>query len=100
MVTTLATRRAAHARHPRRRPATVSRPADRIRFVHLSFEGPDRYSSAGGLGVRVTHLARALARRGHRVDLYFVGDPDQPGVETVDGVTLHRWCQAISAERA
>jgi glycosyltransferase involved in cell wall biosynthesis len=98
MVTTLATRRVAPARHPRRHPATLSPPGDRVRFVHLSFEGPDRYSSAGGLGVRVTHLTRALARRGDRVDLYFVGDPDRPGVETVDGVTLHRWCQAISAQ--
>jgi glycosyltransferase involved in cell wall biosynthesis len=67
-----------------------------LRFVHLSFEGPDRYSSAGGLAVRVTTLAHALARAGATVDLYFVGDPSLPGLEARDGVTLHRWCQAIS----
>ncbi len=47
--------------------------------------------------MRVTGLARALAASGFAVDLYFVGDPDLPGVEERDGVTLHRWCQAISA---
>ncbi|MGD9705887.1 MAG: glycosyltransferase family 4 protein [Acidimicrobiia bacterium] len=85
----------------------MERPADRrahrrpdfssTRFVHLSFEGPDRYSSAGGLAVRVTTLSHALAQAGAIVDLYFVGDPALPGVEQRDGVTLHRWCQAISA---
>ena len=76
---------------PRRAAATP------CRFVHLCFEGPDRYSSSGGLAVRVTNLARAIARRGDLVDLYFVGDPDLPGVEERNGVTLHRWCQSISA---
>ena len=41
----------------------------------LSFEGPDRYSSIGGLGTRVTQLARALGASGHSVDMIFVGDP-------------------------
>ena len=68
-----------------------------IRFVHLSFEGPDAYSHAGGLAIRVTTLAKALAEAGALVDLYFVGDPLRASVETTDGVTLHRWCQAISA---
>jgi glycosyltransferase involved in cell wall biosynthesis len=72
-------------------------PAADVRFVLVSFEGPDRYSSAGGLAVRVSNLARSLASQGNPVDLYFVGDPDLPGVEERDGVTLHRWCQAISA---
>jgi len=65
----------------------------------LSFEGPDRYSLAGGLGVRVTHLAETLARRGFETHLLFVGDPDAPGVEMRQNgkLTLHRWCQWISA---
>lgn len=71
--------------------------AGALRFVLLSFEGPDRYSSAGGLGVRVNNLALALAADGTPVDLYFVGDPDLPPVEDRYGVRLHRWCQAISA---
>ena len=71
--------------------------ASAIRFVHLSFEGPDAYSHAGGLAIRVTTLAHALAKAGALVDLYFVGDPQRAPVETTGGVTLHRWCQAISA---
>jgi glycosyltransferase involved in cell wall biosynthesis len=66
--------------------------------VHLSFEGPDPYAHAGGLAVRVSALTRAFARAGHPVDLYFVGDPHAPGVERRDGVELHRWSQAISAQ--
>ncbi|HYN33361.1 MAG TPA: glycosyltransferase family 4 protein, partial [Ilumatobacteraceae bacterium] len=65
--------------------------------VHqLSFEGPDGYSSAGGLGVRVTGLANALAATGVATDLYFVGDPDLPAIELRNRVTLRRWCQHIS----
>lgn len=65
----------------------------------LSFEGPDRYALAGGLGVRVTHLAETLARRGFDTHLFFVGDPQAPGREVrAEGrLTLHRWCQWISA---
>jgi len=72
---------------------------DALRVCLLSFEGPDRYSQAGGLGVRVTHLAEALARRGVPTDLIFVGDPEAPAVETrEDGrLTLRRWGQWISA---
>ncbi len=68
-------------------------------FCILSFEGPDCYSQAGGLGVRVTHLAEALAQRGFETHLLFVGDPAMPGLEVqVNGrLTLHRWCQWISA---
>lgn len=68
-------------------------------FCLLSFEGPDRYAQAGGLGVRITHLAEALARRGFQTHVFFVGDPDAPGEETrLDGrLILHRWCQWISA---
>ena len=67
-------------------------------FAILSFEGPDRYSLAGGLGVRVTHLADTLARRGHETHLFYVGDPSSPGIEAPDGSAVrHRWCQWISA---
>ncbi|HEV2416075.1 MAG TPA: glycosyltransferase [Candidatus Dormibacteraeota bacterium] len=69
-------------------------------FVLLSFEGPDVYSRAGGLGVRVTGLSRSLARMGYQTYLYFCGDPDLPGEETQEGgrLALRRWCQWISAQ--
>jgi glycosyltransferase involved in cell wall biosynthesis len=68
-------------------------------FVILSFEGPDVYSQAGGLGVRVKGLARTLAQLGYDTHLFFCGDPDLPGEETHEGGRLHyrRWCQWISA---
>lgn len=69
-----------------------------LEFIVLSFEGPDPYASAGGVGVRVAGLTRALAAAGYPVRLFFVGDPHRPGVEFRDGVHLHRWCQAISAQ--
>jgi glycosyltransferase involved in cell wall biosynthesis len=65
----------------------------------LSFEGPDRYASIGGLGTRVTALARALGAAGHDVQLFFVGDPALKPFETMaPGVTLRRWCGWISAQ--
>jgi glycosyltransferase involved in cell wall biosynthesis len=72
---------------------------DNARFVLLCFEGPDRYSLAGGLGTRMRELSHSLAQRGFQTDLFFVGDPNLPGEETQeDGrLTLHRWCQWISA---
>ena len=68
-------------------------------FCFLSFEGPDLYAQAGGLSVRITQLATHLARRGYDGHLFFVGDPDAPAQEQrADGrLTLHRWCQWISA---
>jgi len=64
----------------------------------LSFEGPDRYSSVGGLGTRETSFARALGDAGVATSLFFVGDPALPPVEEfAPGVTLRRWCQWISA---
>ena len=68
-------------------------------FVILSFEGPDVYSQAGGLGVRVKGLSRALAQLGYQTYLYFCGDPDLPGEEDLEAGRLHlrRWCQWISA---
>jgi len=37
---------------------------------------------------------------GYDTHLYFCGDPDLPGEETIDGGKLHyhRWCQWISAQ--
>jgi glycosyltransferase involved in cell wall biosynthesis len=67
--------------------------------VVLAFEGPDGYARAGGLGVRVAELSRALAEQGFTVHVLFVGDPELPGRDTqLDGrLVLHRWCQWISA---
>jgi alpha-amylase len=71
---------------------------DSLTFCLISFEGPDRYAQAGGLGVRVTNLAQTLAKRGFETHLLFVGDPALPGQECqLSGMlTLHRWCQWIS----
>ncbi len=73
---------------------------DRAVFVVLSFEGPDVYSQAGGLGVRVKGLTRSLAKLGYETHLYFCGDPDLPGEETHEAGRLRyrRWCQWISAQ--
>jgi len=67
-------------------------------FIVLSFEGPDEYAQAGGLGVRVKELSRALAERGYETHLFFVGDPALPADESaLDGrLWLHRWSQWIS----
>lgn len=69
-----------------------------ITFVILSFEGPDLYSHAGGLGSRVTELANALSNMGFETHLFFVGDPHLPGHEPLKKGKLHfhRWCQWIS----
>lgn len=71
---------------------------DNTVFVVLSFEGPDVYSQAGGLGVRVTELSRALAEEGYESHLIFIGDPRKDATEYLyDGrLTYHRWCQWIS----
>ena len=67
-------------------------------FVSLSFEGPDVYSTAGGLGTRVTELTESLANLGYETHLIFVGDPTKPGVEVAANGKLHltRWSQWIS----
>src|SRR5580658_1583218 len=68
------------------------------RVVLLSFEGPDVYAQVGGLGVRVSELADALATAGYDVDLIFVGDPHAPPVEERGPrLRLRRWSQWISA---
>jgi glycosyltransferase involved in cell wall biosynthesis len=67
------------------------------RAAILAFEGPDRYSLVGGLGVRVTELSRALGEAGISTDLFFIGDPAKPGRENfAENVRLRRWCQWIS----
>ena len=70
---------------------------DNTVFIVLSFEGPDRYSMAGGLGTRVTNLSWNLAGMGYPTHLFFVGDAKAKGEERVgEKLTLHRWCQWIS----
>ncbi len=67
-------------------------------FVVVSFEGPDHYSQAGGLGIRVSGLVQTLAEMGCETHLFFIGDPDLPGEEATRGgrLILHRWGQWIS----
>src|SRR5438105_1973908 len=64
--------------------------------ILVSFEGPDRYSLAGGLGTGMAELARAFADGGTRTHLVFIGDPDLPAREEAGLLTLHRWGQWIS----
>ena len=72
---------------------------DNTLFVVVSFEGPDPYSQAGGLGVRVSGLVQALADQDYQTHLFFIGDPNLPGEEATRGgrLVLHRWAQWISA---
>ncbi len=72
---------------------------DNTVFVIYSFEGPDGYSLAGGLGVRVDGLSRTLALMGFPVHLFFIGDPRLREEEALlkGRLILHRWCQWISA---
>ena len=76
----------------------MSFPPETTVFVLHSFEGPDVYSQAGGLGVRMKELSRALAETGYETHLFFVGDPELPSLETaVEGrLSLHRWGQWLS----
>jgi glycosyltransferase involved in cell wall biosynthesis len=79
-----------------RRLASVS-PESTV-FIFLAFEGPDRYSLAGGLGTRMAGLTEALARAGYETHFYFIGDPNAPGEGRHPDIplVLHRWCQWIS----
>ncbi|HTI14055.1 MAG TPA: glycosyltransferase [Dictyobacter sp.] len=67
-------------------------------FVMLCFEGPDVYSTAGGLGTRVSELSEALAQQGYTTHLIFIGDPYKPDIEQrVEGrLILKRWSQWVS----
>ncbi|MFN2569106.1 MAG: glycosyltransferase family 4 protein [Candidatus Dormibacteria bacterium] len=69
---------------------------ENLEVLLVSFEGPDEYSQAGGLGVRMTDMSRALAALGFRTTLAFVGSPGEPADEERDGVRLIRWCQELS----
>src|SRR5690606_23377980 len=64
-----------------------------LQFHVLSFEGPDPYSRAGGIASRISGLVRTLADSGFETHLWFVGDPDRPGHESIGNLHLHRWCQ-------
>lgn len=68
-------------------------------FVVVSFEGPDPYSQAGGLGVRISGLVETLSDAGFATHLFFIGDPTLPGAERRHNgrLVLHRWAQWISA---
>ncbi len=63
---------------------------DNTIFVLVSFEGPDRYSMAGGLGVRVTELSEAMAVAGFETHLFFVGSPEEAARETIHE-RCHLW---------
>jgi glycosyltransferase involved in cell wall biosynthesis len=67
-------------------------------FVLLCFEGPDVYSTAGGLGTRVSELSEALATEGYTTHLIFIGDPFKPSKELrINGrLILKRWSQWVS----
>ncbi len=67
-----------------------------LEIAMVSFEGPDQYSQAGGLGVRAKEMCRAFAAMGFRTSLYFVGDPANAAEETIDGLRLVRFCQSVS----
>ncbi len=71
---------------------------DNSEFILISFEGPDCYSTAGGLGVRMQNLSRTLAETGFITHLFFIGDPKLPGEESSENgkLILHRWGQWIS----
>ena len=71
---------------------------DNTLFVLLCFEGPDVYSTAGGLGTRVSELSEALATQGYTTHLIYIGDPYKPAVEErINGrLVLKRWSQWVS----
>jgi glycosyltransferase involved in cell wall biosynthesis len=68
-------------------------------FILVSFEGPDPYSQAGGLGVRMTGMAHTLVNLDYETHQFFIGDPDLPPLQVgAEGrLSLHRWSQWISA---
>ncbi len=73
-------------------------PGPELAFALIAMEGPDQYSQAGGLGVRITQLGRALAAAGLPARTYFVGDPQLPAREQRQGLELVRVGREISAQ--
>ena len=69
---------------------------ENLEVAMVSFEGPDQYSLAGGLGVRAKEMCRGFAALGFRTTLFFVGDPALPVHEENDGVSLVRCVREIS----
>ncbi len=67
-----------------------------LEVAMVSFEGPDQYSQAGGLGVRGREMCRAFAALGFDTTYFFVGDPSRPGQEDDDGVHLVRCIREVS----
>ncbi|HUY61433.1 MAG TPA: glycosyltransferase [Candidatus Dormibacteraeota bacterium] len=65
-------------------------------FCLVAMEGPDPYSHVGGLAVRVSGLAEALAAAGFPTTLVFQGDPDRPPVERHGRLTLRRVAQDVA----
>jgi glycosyltransferase involved in cell wall biosynthesis len=66
--------------------------------VVVSFEGPDPYSSVGGLATRVCDMVGALGDAGVKSTLMFVGDPEKPQAEQVFANVEYRRCaQSVSA---
>ena len=70
----------------------------KTRVAIVSFEGPDRYSTVGGLATRVSDLVPALVARGYDVTHLFIGDPELPAEERRDGARFVRWGQWISRQ--
>lgn len=66
-------------------------------FLLVSFEGPDAYAQAGGLGVRMTGLSEALVARGFGTHFVFFGDPNLDPIEERGALRLFRWGQHICA---
>jgi len=87
-------------RQVRKAAAPVGMTSENTVFALLSWEGPDSYSQAGGLGVRVTELTGALANAGFTTHLFFIGDPSREGEERQEEgkLILHRWCQWLSRQ--
>ncbi|MCB0076875.1 MAG: glycosyltransferase family 4 protein [Anaerolineales bacterium] len=56
----------------------------------IAFEGPDRYSLAGGLGVRVSELSESLAALGYETHLIFAGNPTMAAA-SIDLENRHLW---------
>lgn len=77
--------------------ANIINPANTI-FVLLTFEGPDRYSLIGGLGIRMTEVSNILSRHGYTNHMFFVGDPYAESFESHGPQNFHRWCQWISMQ--